>query len=229
MGQPHLVWGRGEKCGAFPVKLRPKQDEDAEPEQHQRQQRRDAVQEDEAEWAMAEAGVVGDDAVEAREEGGECALADEEDEREDGGGQVGEGGANDQQENAGVPRLPTPASKLAGDPGLRASRSARDDGFRDYRLTLDFVQGVESERELRERERQGGGFDGGGDAGEEAKGRSGPELALAHGEEEEGGGGEQADGHGEVALTAFGEAVAAVDEDEEAGSEEGGEGTHPFR
>ena len=50
----------------------------------ERQQRRDAVQEDEAERAMAEAGVVGDDAVEAGEEGGEGVLAEEEDEGDGG-------------------------------------------------------------------------------------------------------------------------------------------------
>ena len=51
--------------------------------------------------------------------------------------------------------------------------------------------------------------------------------------DEEGGGGEEADGHGEIALAALGEAVAAVDEDKEGRGEEGGKpsfrGSHPFR
>ena len=47
-------------------------------------------------------------------------------------------------------------------------------------------------------------------------------MRSADGEEQERRGGEEADGHGEVALAALGEAVAAVDEDEEGGGEEGG-------
>ena len=76
---------------------------------------------------------------------------------------------------------------------------------------------------LREAEGKDGGLDGEGDAGEQAEDSDGPDDSFADCCEEECGGGDKADGHGEIALATFGEAVAAMDEDEEAGSEEGGE------
>ena len=64
-------------------------------------------------------------------------------------------------------------------------------------------------------EGQGRGLDSGGDAGEQAEKDDGPEGTFANGEKEEGRSGEEQDGHGEIALAAFSEAVATMDEDEE--------------
>ena len=60
-----------------------------------------------------------------------------------------------------------------------------------------------------------------------------PRPVSADCDKQEGSGSDQADGHGEVALAALGEAVAAVDQDEEACGEEAGKPSfvrsHPSR
>ena len=62
------------------------------PDEDQRQKRGDAVQEDEAKGAVAEAGIVRDDAVEPGEEGGEGMFAQEECKGDGGADEVGKGG-----------------------------------------------------------------------------------------------------------------------------------------
>src|ERR1039458_2200570 len=156
--------------------------------------------------AVGEGGVVGNDAGEAGEEGGGGVFGQEKDEGEGGSEEIGRG-CGCREEALFVLR-----SSLfvggAGDP-----------------------EGVEREGELGQGEGQRGGFDGGGDAGEEPEDDGGRSRSLAHRDKEEGGGGDEEDGHGEVALSAFGETVAAVDEDEEGRSEQGREpsimGSHP--
>ena len=72
-------------------------------------------------------------------------------------------------------------------------------------------------------EGQGCWLDGHRRAGEQAEECGGPDGIFSDRQQEERGGGKKADAHDEVALAAFSEAVASVDQDEEGGGEEGGE------
>jgi hypothetical protein len=82
----------GEEGGALPVlregEVAGAQCEQGKPDEDKRKQRRDAVHQNEAERAMAEAGVIGDAAVKSAEESGERVFAEEKCEADDGSDEV---------------------------------------------------------------------------------------------------------------------------------------------
>ncbi len=90
-------------------------------------------------------------------------------------------------------------------------------------LVLGRAKHVGRQRELRNGEQRSGRLDGEGYPGEQSEGRGADDGALAKGIDEKGSRGDQADGHGEVTLSALGDAVAPVDEDEEGCGEERGQ------
>ena len=162
------------------------------------------MQQQEAERAMSQPGVVKHQSVKVGQEGGKRPLPQQKNQR---------AARRDEITQNGSRSISQPMS------------------IRRFALPFAPAQHMDCQQKLRRGQRQSGGLDGQRHAGEESEGRRRPLPVSADCGKEEGRCDGEADGHRQVALPTLGQAVAPVDQNEEARGKEAGEpailGSHP--